>query len=117
MEGKTLKVGQKLWWVPSGRRHDEQKEVTVLKVGRKWATLDNCHRIDIWMMIADGGGYSPPGSCYFSREEHEKKLALSREWGRLKLDLTYKSQPPAGVTVEDIARVRELLRIPDQKTK
>jgi len=52
---KKLIEGQKLWWVPQRNRHAHEKEVTVLKVGRKWAQLDNHERIDLETLVADAG--------------------------------------------------------------
>ena len=43
----TLVVGQKLWYVPSYGYRRDGHEVTVEKIGPRWATLSgNCGRID-----------------------------------------------------------------------
>ena len=93
MKREKLIEGQKLWWVPNRNRYQNEKEVTVLKVGRKWAQLDNHERIDIETLVAASGNYSPSGRCYISREEHEQKKALEQAWRKLKEDFQYKSAP------------------------
>lgn len=104
--------GQTLWWVPRQTKHSQAKEVTVTKVGRKWAQLDNHHRIDIETLIADSGGYSPPGACYVNREGYEEELAISKAWACLKQDMQY-INIPAGVSAADIASARQLLGLPN----
>lgn len=108
---EKLSIGQKLWWVPHQRKWQQPKEVTVLKVGRKWAQLDNNERIDLETFIADAGQYSSPGRCYLSQEEYEAKVTIGSAWSNLKRSIDYKS-PPDGVTVEDIEAARQLLRLP-----
>ena len=107
-----LTEGQKLWWVPQRHRHEQQREVSVIKVGRKWAQLDNNERIDIDTLIADGGQYSPSGCCYLSREIYEQKAALDQAWGKLKRDLQYGIKPDS-VTIADVEEARKLLGIAD----
>ena len=106
-----LAEGQKLWWVPNRSRFAQQKEVTVTKVGRKWAQLDNNERIDIETLVADAGQYSPNGHCYVSRESYEESVALSNAWSNMKRDLQYGASPD-GVTIEDIEKARQLLKLP-----
>ena len=71
-----LRVGQKLWWVGNRSAGDgRQREVTVVSVGRKWATLD-CKsgypiRNDIETLWADGKGFWSPGRCYLSKQEYD----------------------------------------------
>ena len=105
--GKLIE-GQKLWWVPQRHRNANEKEVTVLKVGRKWAQLDNNERIDIETLVADAGQYSSSGCCYLSREEYEQCKALTQAWSKLKHDLQY-WRNPEGVTIGDIEAARKLL--------
>lgn len=108
---KKLIEGQKLWWVPQRNRHAHEKEVTVLKVGRKWAQLDNHERIDLETLVADAGQYTPSGCCYLSREEYEQAGALTQAWSKLKRDLQY-GRTPDGVTIGDIEAARQLLGLP-----
>lgn len=107
----ALSVGQTLWWV-SAERVPRTREVTVLKVGRKWAELDNNKRIDIQTWVADGGQFSPPGACYASRAEYEQEQALANAWFKFRQDVQLQSASVEGVTVEDIQRARELLKMP-----
>jgi len=109
---EKLTEGQILWWVPQSQRHALPREVTVTKVGRKWAQLDNRERIDLETLVADGGGFSAPGCCYLSQEHHEGVMALHKAWDGLKRDLEYKSVP-TGVTAADIAAARQLLGLPN----
>lgn len=110
-----LTEGQKLWWVPQRNRHAQAKEVTVTKVGRKWAQLDNHERIDLETLVADSGQYSPSGCCYLSRDECEQEKALAQAWSKLKRDLQY-GRNPDGVTIGDIEAARKLLGIADAGT-
>lgn len=105
---EKLIEGQKLWWVPRRNRYAQPKEVTVTKVGRKWAQLDNHERIDLKTLVADAGQYSPSGCCYLSREEYEQAEALAQAWSNLERDLRH-ARKPDGVTICDIAAVRQLL--------
>ena len=106
-----LQVGQKLWWVPSARYGMSEQEVTVEKIGRKWATLSGGrYRIDIKTLRADGSNYCSPGTCYIDKEafliERETRLL----WCKLRTSLTL--QLPAGVTVSDIQQAMQLLKVP-----
>ena len=50
-----IKTGQKLWFVPNyAQGFGKEREVTVGKVGRKWADI-GAHRIDAETLRADGG--------------------------------------------------------------
>lgn len=106
-----LTEGQSLWWVPTQLRHANQRTVTVTKVGRKWAQLDNGRRIDIESMHADGGEYSSPGCCYLSEEYYKAKVALVGAWNSLCATIRYKNAPD-GITLGDIAAARKLLKLP-----
>jgi len=103
-------VGQKLWMVPDGH-HGKPREVEVVKVGRKWATINTgypSYRINDKGRI-DDRGYSSPGCCHESREEYEKRCAITVAWRELKDE--FWSHAPEGVTLEDIETARELLKL------
>jgi hypothetical protein len=108
----TLTIGQKLWFVPD-RRSGMAREVTVSKIGRKWASLDTWGdlRIDVSTLQADGRGYSSPGRCYFSHAAWEAEVALDAAWTALWRDMhdTYRRRD--GVTVENIQAARKLLNL------
>ena len=105
-----LTVGQTLYWVPSDLRWGKPKNVQVEKIGRRWAALSTGRRIDVETMWADGGEFSSPGMCWMSKEAYEAHHARALAWGRLATALRNLS-PPAGVTADDIAAARKLLRL------
>lgn len=77
-----LTVGQELWFVP-GHRGGHSHYVTVQKIGRKWAEVGKRLRIDLETLIADGGDFMSPGTCYLSKEEHEQAVERSARWTRI----------------------------------
>ena len=102
-----LKVGQKLWYVPS---RGASYEVEVTKVGRKWATVGEGfrpERIDLETWYADG---SSPGRCYLNQETYLQELELSKVWGRLQEAIRYGTRPD-GVTLDDIKQAMKLLKV------
>lgn len=106
----TLTVGQNLWWVPQNGRHSSPGNVTVVRVARKYAYLDNGYRIYNDSLMADGGQYSAPGYCYLSQEAYEHTQALNSAWSDLQRDVRYMREP--GVTLEQIKEARRLLGLP-----
>lgn len=100
---QKLKVGQVLWWVQSGVKKSPLRDgpVTVTRIGRKWITLSNYHRMDIETWDADGGGFSSPGRCYVSEEAYRYECAMTEKWGDLRR-LVSSYRPPAGVSLADI---------------
>lgn len=106
-----LEVGQKLWLVLS-RNSSHQQEVTVTKVGRKWATLDHGYRpyrIDKESMEVDGGQYMSPGRCHLSRDEYERAKKRGDDWSSLLSAIRNRWSPPPRATSESIAEARKLL--------
>lgn len=107
-----VEVGQKLWWVGSPLcGYPNQAEVTVVKVGRKWADLNNRQRIDIATMRADGNGRSSPGTCYTSQKEYEDRQKLMEEWERLRKWMANRYSIPPAMTVEKIKSVWDTLGV------
>src|SRR4051812_39221275 len=102
----NLVVGQKLWWVNNRNRPDAY-EVVVTKVGRKWATIDDRHRIDLSTLHADRAGYSSPGRCYLSRTDWEAETALNAAWEEFRREVGNIYRRPAYVTLENIATARK----------
>jgi len=49
-----LAVGQKLWLVPT-RGYGHEREITIERVGRKWAYFDRDRRLDPTTLKIDGG--------------------------------------------------------------
>jgi hypothetical protein len=107
----ALSVGQKLWFVPYEHRRNPPHDVTVTKVGRKWATLDNGHRIDVETWQADGGDCSSPGKCYPDRAAWENEQDRQAAWNVLRRAVGDTWRPPAGVTVEGVVEAMRLLGI------
>lgn len=106
-----LVEGQKLWFVGSHpHRHNRGgQEVTVEKVGRKWATISaGADRIDKTTLRADGGGYTSPGQCYLSEAEYEAEKALSVAWSEFAA-LMDRWRMPSDMTLEKITKAREVL--------
>lgn len=103
----TYKVGDKLWWV-SSHNTSVQGVVTVTRVGRKWLSLSNAHRVDIDSLLADGKGYSSPGRCYQSLDEYVRLTAIADAWDAFKSALGRHYRPPASVTVSDILAAANL---------
>lgn len=110
-QNNKLKVGQKLWWVYSFNRFGNSRYVTVTKVGRKWAQLDNGCRINNDTLCAERGEYMSPGRCYLSKDIYDAEVALKKAWSGMKRDIQYASIQE-GVTVVDIEAARKLLRMP-----
>lgn len=106
-----IHVGQQLYWVPSQPYAYSKGMTTVTKVGRKWAELDNRYRIDIRTMVADGGGYSSPGRCYQSQEEHERIVEEQRTWSTFRDKIANKYRCPDGITTEKIREAAKVLGI------
>lgn len=104
-----LQVGQTLYFVGSGRpaRHGA---VTVEKVGRKWATLSNGHRIDLETHRADGGDYSSPGRAYPSEAVYVAEQLTNAAFLKLKGKMGWSA--PDGVKVQDIYEAARLLGLP-----
>jgi hypothetical protein len=108
-----LVEGQKLWFVSSQRHGGEPREVTVGKIGRKWATISSgADRIDRETLVADGGQYISPGRCYLSQQAYEDAKRLSDDWRAFTTDVEKtRWHVPPGVTPETIAHVRAILNL------
>ena len=103
-----LEVGQELLYVPAYHRK-KPRMVKVIKVGRRWATLDNRSRIDMQTLEAGGGDYSSPGRCYSSSTEYEEQRRRGILYERLRHRLDW--TPRVGVTSDDILQAAKLLRV------
>lgn len=106
----NLQVGQKLYFVHADpRRGTEGEEMTVTKIGRKWADTAHArgyawHKINMETLSADGGQYSPPGRAYLSKTDHEEETRLQDAWRVFQGLVPY--QVPAGMTLD---RIKELI--------
>lgn len=107
---EKLTVGQKLWYVPREKRNVWQaREVTVEKIGRKWASISHGRRIDLEDWRVDGGQYSSPGRCYSSKEAWDAERARNMIWRTLRDNIDH--TPPEGITTDAIRQAAALLGI------
>ena len=105
---KKLTVGQELWWVPRGK-YRQASSVCVIKVGRKWATLNNDERIGLVDWIADAGEYTSTGRCYESQSVYEQAIALEVTWSEFRAYIARSYLVPDNATIENIAAVKAML--------
>jgi hypothetical protein len=111
-------VGQELWFVSSYNYarsiapEERGEKTTVTKVGRKWVTLSNGHRVSREDNHVDGGNYASPGEVYASKQAYLDWLRLLKEWGDFRADVHRFLKGPNNVTVEKINQARELLQLP-----
>ena len=107
-----LKVGQKLWLVP-GSRHSEPREVTVTKVGRKWAYIDGYYhsrntRVDMETLVLDGTiGY--PDHCYLSKKAWEESTLKDRVWSAIRDKMRNSYRRPDHLSTEDLRAIEAFL--------
>lgn len=107
-----------------GRLRDEQapdgipnrsrgpREVSVVKVGRKWAEIDiRGYRIDKDSLFIDGHGYTSPGRCYLSRDEFEASDMLEKSWSQIRGFIDRQYRVPDGLTLEKVQEIARLLCI------
>lgn len=99
-----LTAGQTLWWVGTHRHNAGPHEVTVRKVGRKWAEIDGGERIDINTLRADGGKYVSPGQCWSSKAAWEAEVARQEAWRNLCNRIGNIWHAPPGIDVDRIHR-------------
>ena len=87
-----LTVGQKLWYVDAGDRRGQ--EVTVTKVGRKWANLAPVWygRVDVSTLASDGRKYTS-GQCFVSRDEYISAVETRKVWLSFRKALRYGDAP------------------------
>lgn len=105
-----FQVGQVLWYAPYDRRN-RPSVIVVSSVGRKWVKFNrDSRRFDASTMEVDGGQYSSPGKIWMSREDYEADSRIQGEWGYLGRDV-YFGKPAPGLTLDDIAQARKLLRL------
>lgn len=113
---KKLTVGQRLWYVRKDHRsQDTGVEVEVLSVGRLYATLSGrWGRIHIDTMIVHGEGFTSPGRCYLSRENHEEYRRVRALWFELHHAMNtypFHDGPPIGTREEMVRGAARLLKI------
>jgi len=110
MAERELVVGDVLWYVPTDRRWNKPRSVTVTKVGSVWAEISDRLRINKRTFQADGGQYQSPGRCYWSEADWAGITERTRAWSQLKEAFGH-GGPPDGVTLEAIHEAAALLKL------
>ena len=112
--GTSFYPGQKLWWTSLNRspglKRDPGHEVTVVKVGRRWVTLDNGHRIGVHGGLADGGDYASPGCCWPSEAAYLRTIKMTGRWEQFHRYISTQYSPPLDCTIERIEAASRLLQ-------
>jgi len=104
-------VEMEVFVVPSGHKGNPFT-ADIIKVGRKWATLDsNMGRFDIKTWRIDGGAYSSPGTCYPNEQEYNDEQELNKAWRKLSDFFRHHYTRHPDVTVEKIKQAAELLGV------
>lgn len=113
---ERLMDGQVLWFVGAslGNFKNQTGEVTVHKVGRKWAELKSTsvpglsrYRLNVETLVVDGQGYSSPGRCYQSRLHWLNEEGPTLAWAQLRQHLL--DNGPADMSFETIQMAAKLL--------
>jgi hypothetical protein len=108
-----LKVGDVVWFVPRQKYNGAPRELTVTKVGRKWATIGEGWRrmrADVGSWAVDGGNYSGPGDLYTSEAAWREESEISAQWDLLRRWIERRYQRPEHLTAAQIADVFAVLR-------
>lgn len=107
---QTYEVGQTVWVVPTERYLGKVRECTIVKIGRKWATLDDQNRFDVEDGFLDGRGLRSPGRVWLSKEAFEKYDARRAAWRDLVARLPYECPP--SISADDINTIRKIVGLP-----
>lgn len=123
---ENLSEGQVLWFVGNelGNFKNQVGEVTVTKVGRKWAELRSKdipglsrYRLNVETLVVDGQGYSNPGRCFLSRLDWLNQEGPKLAWMQLRQHLL--NPCPDDLSFETIQYAATLLgleiRLPGQE--
>lgn len=115
-----LRVGQVLLFVHEdpfaggyarGRNEtiDQATEITVERIGRKWAHCSPGYRVDRHTLAVSGEGYSSPGRCYLSREHYAAEKAADAAWRAFLARVHSIYRRPPGLTAEAIRQAMDVL--------
>ena len=97
--------GAKFWFVPSDPRYvDRSREVTVTRVGRKWAVLDDKMRADLTTGQVDGGNYTSPGCVWPSEGVWRETRRRAEVWRAISRTTAY-GAPPSGVSLGELEAI------------
>jgi hypothetical protein len=107
---EKLKVGQKLWLVPNRLPNNYAREITITKVGRKWATGDEVpfgHKIDAITWVPEcRSGYAPTFALYESKSHYDSEIELNRARSLFKSNVNNNIN---AMTLTQIAAANKLL--------
>lgn len=112
---EKLKVGQKLWLVPDKWSKSTPREITIMTVGRKWATGDHVpfsYRIDALTWVAETKtGFAPAFTLYESKAQHDEEVALNLARALFRSRVNQKTD---SFTLEQISAASEALGIGEE---
>jgi len=103
---RKLTVGDQLYFF-SSVSYLTSCDVTVVKVGHKWATLSNGQRIELGEWVDKDVGYPPVGRCYENIKEYQDEVSLRTAWDTFRGTLPW--CPPKGMTLADITSIKEII--------
>jgi hypothetical protein len=108
-----LTVGQELFVVYDERRRaGGNRPVIVTKIGRKWVDIcEGRYRIDAETLRIDGKGFSSPGRCYLTEQAYREEAEIKDAWWSLYRRIDRMHSMPAGMTIEKMDQIADLLGI------
>ena len=116
MNPHNIKVGQTLHHVTIVNRSkfgDNDRPVTVTKIGRKWGYIDYGHntRFNLETMYEDGGIYSNPAKLYIDKNEYFKERDHKKAWEDLsnKIHGMFYGKPK--LTMDEISECAKLFKV------
>lgn len=114
------KVGQELLEVITlnVRGDPKMRKVVVTKVGRKWVSYESKEsnykmedRFDAETGRIDSKNFSSPGRVFLSLQNYHDTEGLFKEWTNLRCEISGKYSIPEGLSHEDIAAIRKILKL------
>jgi hypothetical protein len=103
-----VEQNQVLWRVPESRRGNPGP-ATVIKVGRKWASLDNGEKIGKESLVMECGGYKPHATYWHSPEEFERARELAAAWSSFRKAVDESWRCPKGAGINQIENARRAI--------
>lgn len=86
----------------------KEEPVTITRVGRKWAELDDRSRFDVKTLKIDNRGFGQEYRVYLSREDYDTERTVTRLWRDLGYRLQSYQVPPY-MTVQTLRAIFDLL--------
>lgn len=103
-----LQVSTKLFYVPLRTYNGNKTMVSVSKVGRKWATLENRWEISIKDLSGKPDAWGVHCQCYLSEEDYYNKVRADKAWQSLRNKM---DSQRGSISEEDIISAAKILRI------